>query len=317
VGRVQYDPYGEVLTSTLPVTLTDRLFTGQRFDSSTGLYYYNARYYDPHLGRFIQPDTLVPDPLNPQAWNRFSYVYNNPASYVDPSGHFAFLGIPLIGWIFIGGAVAGATYYGIHTYATGSPFNAWEFASYTIGGGVLAVSAYFLAADLALVAGIGMQGVGLWTGSTTLFGLGLRATSFWAGMYYWAFRPARELLTAGQIRGKILVLGRYQRKVDWFAAMRREQFGEETYTVATEPLEWMAKVEQWAAEPGAGPWRTTVRDLLNFVSDAQQIARAETIYQNTWNWQGSPYTISEMIQTCLWGKTGLKQIIRFYLPWGD
>jgi RHS repeat-associated protein len=87
VGRVQYDPYGEVLTSTLPADLTDRLFTGQRFDSSSGLYYYNARYYDPHLGRFIQPDTLVPDPLNPQAWNRFSYVYNNPVSYVDPSGH--------------------------------------------------------------------------------------------------------------------------------------------------------------------------------------------------------------------------------------
>jgi RHS repeat-associated protein len=61
VGRVQYDPYGEVITSTLPVTLTDRLFTGQRLDSSSGLYYYNARYYDPHLGRFIQPDSLVPD----------------------------------------------------------------------------------------------------------------------------------------------------------------------------------------------------------------------------------------------------------------
>ena len=87
VGRVQYDPYGEVLTSTLPAHLTDRLFTGQRLDSSTGLYYYNARYYDPHLGRFIQPDTLVPDPLNPQAWNRFSYCYNNPLRYTDPSGH--------------------------------------------------------------------------------------------------------------------------------------------------------------------------------------------------------------------------------------
>jgi hypothetical protein len=54
------------------------------------LYYYNARYYDPHVGRFIQPDTLVPDPLNPQAWNRFSYCYNNPTSYVDPSGHIPF-----------------------------------------------------------------------------------------------------------------------------------------------------------------------------------------------------------------------------------
>jgi RHS repeat-associated protein len=98
VGRVQYDPYGEVLTSTLPVTLTDRLFTGQRLDSSTGLYYYNARYYDPHLGRFIQPDSLVPDLLNPQAWNRFSYCYNNPASYVDPGGH-----IPIDWLLDIGG----------------------------------------------------------------------------------------------------------------------------------------------------------------------------------------------------------------------
>jgi len=86
-GHLWYDPHGSVLSSTLPVTLTDRLFTGQRLDNSTGLYYYNARYYDPHLGRFIQPDSLVPDPLNPQAWNRFSYVYNNPASYVDPGGH--------------------------------------------------------------------------------------------------------------------------------------------------------------------------------------------------------------------------------------
>jgi RHS repeat-associated protein len=69
---------------------------GQRFDSSSGLYYYNARYYDPHLGRFIQPDSLVPDPLNLQAWNRFSYVYNNPLRYTDPSGHFPWLLIPVL-----------------------------------------------------------------------------------------------------------------------------------------------------------------------------------------------------------------------------
>ena len=101
VGRVQYDPYGEILTSTLPATLTDRLFTGQRLDSSTGLYYYNARYYDPYLGRFIQPDTLVPDPLNPQAWNRFSYCGNNPATYADPSGR--------VWWVPLAFIAGGAT----------------------------------------------------------------------------------------------------------------------------------------------------------------------------------------------------------------
>jgi RHS repeat-associated protein len=49
-------------------------YTGQVFDDDTGLYYYNARYYDPELGRFIQPDTIVPDRSDPQAFNRYSYV---------------------------------------------------------------------------------------------------------------------------------------------------------------------------------------------------------------------------------------------------
>ncbi|RMD62918.1 RHS repeat-associated core domain-containing protein, partial [Candidatus Parcubacteria bacterium] len=51
------------------------------------LYDYNARYYDPAIGRFIQPDTIVPEPANPQALNRYAYVNNNPVRYTDPSGH--------------------------------------------------------------------------------------------------------------------------------------------------------------------------------------------------------------------------------------
>ena len=47
----------------------------------------NARYYLPHLGRFASPDTLVPDPANPQAFNRYSYTLNNPLRYTDPDGH--------------------------------------------------------------------------------------------------------------------------------------------------------------------------------------------------------------------------------------
>jgi hypothetical protein len=48
---------------------------------------FNARFYSPTLGRFIQPDTVVPDLTNSQAWNRYSYVLNSPLMYVDPSGH--------------------------------------------------------------------------------------------------------------------------------------------------------------------------------------------------------------------------------------
>jgi RHS repeat-associated protein len=57
-----------------------------------GLMDYKARFYSPMLGRFIQPDSLIPDAQNPQAWNRFSYGLNNPSRYTDPSGHMPVAG---------------------------------------------------------------------------------------------------------------------------------------------------------------------------------------------------------------------------------
>ncbi len=49
-----------------------------------------ARYYDATIGRFISSDTFVPSATNPQSWNRYSYCYNNPMVYIDPTGHFNF-----------------------------------------------------------------------------------------------------------------------------------------------------------------------------------------------------------------------------------
>ena len=47
----------------------------------------NARYYLPEVGRFISADTIVPEPGNPQSYNRYTYGFNNPVKYSDPSGH--------------------------------------------------------------------------------------------------------------------------------------------------------------------------------------------------------------------------------------
>ena len=69
---------------------SDKLFTGQRRDippAGSELYYYGARYYDPTIGRFISPDTIVPNPSDPQSLNRYSYCSNNPLRYTDPTGH--------------------------------------------------------------------------------------------------------------------------------------------------------------------------------------------------------------------------------------
>ena len=83
VGSILYYPYGATRAGSVP---TDKLFTGQRLDD-TGLYYYGARYYDSTIGRFISPDSLVPNWMNPQSLNRYSYCINNPLKYIDPSGH--------------------------------------------------------------------------------------------------------------------------------------------------------------------------------------------------------------------------------------
>ena len=86
-SRTGYLPFGgeRFGGSGLP---TDRRFTGQRNEAALGsLYDYGARFYSPALGRFISADTIVPGPGNPQALNRYSYVFGNALRYSDPSGH--------------------------------------------------------------------------------------------------------------------------------------------------------------------------------------------------------------------------------------
>jgi RHS repeat-associated protein len=88
LGTIKYAPFGQTRSITGSIA-TDKLFTGQILDD-TGLYYYNARYYDPTIGRFISADTVIPNPANPQCFNRYSYCLNNPLRYTDPSGHLVY-----------------------------------------------------------------------------------------------------------------------------------------------------------------------------------------------------------------------------------
>jgi len=65
-------------------------FIGERHDPETGLTYLNARYYDPTLARFIQPDWW--DPADPAVGtNRYAYSLNDPVNKSDPSGRPAIL----------------------------------------------------------------------------------------------------------------------------------------------------------------------------------------------------------------------------------
>ncbi len=96
-----YDPHGERRRPDWTARLTgaeieallgargervSRGFTRHEHLDRTGLVHMNGRMYDPRLGRFLSPDPIVGDPTSSQSWNLYSYVGNNPLSYVDPTG---------------------------------------------------------------------------------------------------------------------------------------------------------------------------------------------------------------------------------------
>ena len=92
VHQARFLPFGgsRGWTSAPTTAWLDRGYTGHLHNDEVGLIYMNARYYVPSLGRFASADTIVPDPTNPQQFNRFSYVLNNPILLTDPSGHCAY-----------------------------------------------------------------------------------------------------------------------------------------------------------------------------------------------------------------------------------
>jgi RHS repeat-associated protein len=92
----EYLPFGSQRSHSGTST-SDYRYTDQELDAENGLYNYNARLYDPFIGRFISPDTIVQSPYNPQSLNRYTYCFNNPLIYVDPSGHISFQDI--VDWL--------------------------------------------------------------------------------------------------------------------------------------------------------------------------------------------------------------------------
>ena len=85
ISQIKYKAWGEVRYST-NTALPDYTYTGQYSHTADfGLMFYNARWYDPSLGRFAQADSIIPGGV--QGWDRYAYVNNSPMNYVDPSGH--------------------------------------------------------------------------------------------------------------------------------------------------------------------------------------------------------------------------------------
>jgi RHS repeat-associated protein len=95
VERHDFYPYGEECTTGPCATNPGagvgqpRKFTGKERDHETGLDYFGARYFGSKIGRFTTVDpvyTWQENLVDPQRWNRYAYVRNNPLRFADPDG---------------------------------------------------------------------------------------------------------------------------------------------------------------------------------------------------------------------------------------
>ncbi len=138
IEGMDYGAFGErcgytdpTLAALVPRT-TPRGFTGHEMIDGTDVVHMNGRIYDSALGRFLQADPIIQEPNNPQNFNRYSYVLNNPLSLIDPSG-FSFLG--KLGKFIRPLAAIAITYYtgGLAAAATG-----WASVGWTVAGGFAA-----------------------------------------------------------------------------------------------------------------------------------------------------------------------------------
>ncbi len=169
ISEMRYKPWGETryTWTNAPATtptyeLTRYQYTGQySYDVEFGLKYYNARWLDSTTGRFTQPDTLVPDINNPQSWDRFAYVGNNPCNNTDPDGHCWPLCTMAIGAL-IGAAASVAVYVGVSAM-TGEKMTWGRVAGAALAGGITGAMAGVAGPIAGTV--MGMAGVSVTTTS--------------------------------------------------------------------------------------------------------------------------------------------------------
>ena len=107
-----YDPYGQVLRANGAMAEINPLqYRGYYYESETGFYYLQSRYYNPVICRFINADSFVSTGQSFSGYNMFAYCNNNPVPNSDPTGDILISTLILIGSAIVGAACAGYTAY--------------------------------------------------------------------------------------------------------------------------------------------------------------------------------------------------------------
>ena len=102
-----YDAWGNIIAmSGTLAELNPLRYRGYVYDQETGFYYLNSRYYDPAVGRFINPDAAIGQVGNIKGNNMFTYALNNPVMYSDLTGNWPKLSTVLAGVAAVAAIVA-------------------------------------------------------------------------------------------------------------------------------------------------------------------------------------------------------------------
>lgn len=145
ITKYEYDPFGQIIGQDGKRN-TNYLYTGQEYDLESDLYYYNARYYNSRLGRFISRDPMLGRDGDSLSRNGFAYVKNNPLKYIDPSGEEEYGACkvkPELYWSkapktfsdYVGDAAGFFNY--VKDYNYKNPGDNWLFKGMAYGGGFL------------------------------------------------------------------------------------------------------------------------------------------------------------------------------------
>ena len=162
VARYYYDAWGKLLSYTDTsganiATINPIRYRSYYYDTETGFYFLQSRYYDPEIGRFISPDNQI-SANNTADMNVFAYGTNSPIIYSDPSGHSIVLCI-VVGCI-IGAAVGGAVGAYVSKKATGRVKPAYVACGVLAGGILGGACGYALGLYSASVAATGLAATG-------------------------------------------------------------------------------------------------------------------------------------------------------------
>lgn len=167
--RYEYDAWGnhKIIGDETLGNLNPFRYRGYYYDTETGLYYLQTRYYDPITGRFISQDGVeYADPESINGLNLYAYCGNNPVMYVDPTGTIALTAL-LIGLIIgaiVGAAVGGAVAYKV---ASDSGATGWELVGWIMLG---AVGGAVLGGAIGAAVGAAAPAIGSFLGSSFTFG---------------------------------------------------------------------------------------------------------------------------------------------------